>query len=230
MENSQATIKWYEVERSLVYARCDLRSIYAKVYYAAMGELPDGISHDDLDAETRLAKGEISERELFFDGLLDVYNGLNYAWATRGFCMNIAEREGGIIFEVSTPTEGAFAALVPTAISEQGDVARIGARPISLTPVRIALQVAFEKLTNICYRLSLLPGVSSPEKIERPRGLTEESHPTTFDEEEFELWLAMVYSHVNEAWNSRFDKGFVSDSEEIRKRHLYPREVQPRGR
>ncbi len=213
------------MEKSLVYARCDLRSIYARVYFAAMGELPDGISRDDLGAETRLAKGEFTERELFFDGLLDVYNGLNYAWATRGFCMNIAEREGGIMFEVSTPTEGVFEALVPIAISEPRDVAQIGDRPISLTPVRVALQVAFEKLTNICYRLSLLPGVSSPEKIERPKGLDEDGHSTTFDEEEFELRLAMVYSRVNEAWNSRFDKGFVSNPEAIRKSRLFPREV-----
>ena len=230
MENSQATIKWYEVEKTLVYARCDLRSIYARGYFAAMGELPDGISRDDLDAETRLAKGEFTERQLFFNGLLDVYNGLNYAWATRGFCMNIAEREGGIMFEVSTPTEGAFEALVPIAISEPRDVAKIADRPISLTPVRVALQVAFEKLTSICYRLSMLPGVSSPEKIECPKGLAEESHPISFDEEEFELRLAMVYSHVNEAWNSRFDKGVVSDPEEHRKRRLFPREVLPRGR
>ena len=225
MKYTQTTIKWYQVERDLVATLCELRTLYARVQFAETGALPDGIVRNDLDKDVKLEQGEVSEREFFFDGILGVYHGLNYAWATRSFNMNVAERVGGISFQVSTPTEGTFAALVPAVVQKRVGALKISDRPISLTPVRLALQAAFEKLTLLCYRISLLPGVQSPEKIEKPEGFDDSVDSQSFDEEDLELHLAMVYAHLNEAWNCRFDKVCASSPEEVRARREYPREV-----
>ncbi len=225
MGTSQTTIKWYQVERNLVATLGELRTLYARVYFAEQGELPDGIVRDNLDEDIKLERGNISERELFFDGLLGVYQGLNYVWATRRLCMSVAENVGGISFRVATPTEGAFAAIVPAVEQKRGDALKISDSPISLTPVRLALQAAFEKLTHLCYRISLLPGVQSPEKIEKPEGFDDSVDSQSFDEEDLELHLAMVYARLNEAWNCRFDKAPVTSPKEVRKRREYPFEV-----
>ena len=225
MKYTQTIIKWYQVERDLVATLCELRTLYARVQFAETGALPDGIVRDDLDKDVKLERGNISERELFFDGLLGVYQGLNYVWATRRLCMSVAENVGGISFQVSTPTEGAFAALVPAVVQKRVGALKIGDRPICLMPVRLALQAALEKLTHLCYRISLMPGVQSPEKIEQPEGFDDSLGSQSFDEEDLELHLAMVYARLNEAWNSRFDKAPVTSPEEVRSRRKFPREV-----
>lgn len=218
----QQIMQWNQIEETLLATLGDLRDIYARVYFADMGELPEGIDGDELDPETSLAHGDVTERELFFSGLLPVYQGLNYAWSTRRIDIGQMEREGGG-FSVRTPTDGAFAELCPSNAEMLGPVPKIGEAPISLMLVRINLQSAFRKLKTLCYLISLLPGVETT--MERPDGLREGIEEESFGEADFERRLARIYGYVNEAWNSRHDKTFVSEPEEARKRRLSPREV-----
>lgn len=223
MEKQNPTMQWGQTEQSLLAALLDLQDIYAKVHFADMGELPEGINMDDLNPDTTLEKGDISEKDLFFSGLSQVYGDLNYAWVTRHIDMEKAEREGGVFFSVTTPTDGVFAALVPELYARYDYLPKIGDRPVSLTQVRIPLQIALQKLTTLCYLISLLPGVET--KMERPKGLSEGVESEPLDEAEFERRLVIIYGCVNEAWNSRHDKEFVSDPGEVRKRRLFPCEV-----
>ncbi len=225
MEEEMQNIQWEQVEESLVATLYDLQSIYARVYFADKGELPEGIARDDLNEGTRLRKGEISERELFLDGLLAVYNGLNYTWSTRCIDLARAEREGGVMFQISTPTEGAFVSLVPALPPERNRSRNLGDKPITLTPVHMALHEALSKLETLCFRVSLLPEVDPAVWIDCPDELAKCDECRPFEEEDLELHLAMVYCRVNEAWNKRFDKTPVSLPGKIRQRRLYPQMI-----
>ena len=223
MNSPEDPLQWNQIEEALVAARHDLCETYARVYFAATGELPDCVAREDLDENTKLEKGAISEREFFFDGLNGIYLGLNYAWSTRHIDIEKMEREGGG-FQIATPTDGTFSVLVPAILSPRRGRLKISGRPISLNPVRMSLLVALRKLTDLCYRVSLLPEVFPPEKIERPKDLDATARLHPFEEEDLELRLAMVYSHLNEAWNRRFDATFKTNTEEVKRRHKFPRE------
>ena len=200
MENNE--MQWNQTAGLLASTLKDLQRLYARICFADLGKLPEGIGQDDIGAETRLERREVPEKELFFDGLLGIYHGLNYAWATRHVDLTSAERDGGASFEVSPPTDGSFTGLVPANLPGKGAPTRIGDRPVSLPRVRVDLHTVVRTLAILCYRLSTLPGVEV--KIERPKGLDAEVEKQPFDEAEFELLMFRVYSRLNEAWNCRF--------------------------
>ena len=222
MESQNPTMQWNQIEETLLVTLGDLRDIYARMYFADMGELPEGIRREDLDSEASLAQGDVTERELFFSGLLPVYQGLNYAWSTRRIDVAKLEEVGGG-FAVGTPTEGAFSELRPSDAEMRGPLPKIGEAPVSLMLVRINLQSALRKLTTLCYLISLLPEVGAT--MARPDGLREGIDEEPFREADFERRLAIIYGYVNEAWNSRHDKTFISEPDGARKRRLFPREV-----
>lgn len=221
MENNE--MQWNQTAGLLASTLQDLKHLYASVYCADIGELPEEFGKDAIGQEAKQERREIPERELFFDGLLGIYHGLNYAWATRRIDLEKAEREGGLAFEVGVPTEGAFAKLVPTEKVGRADSTKIGDKPVSLPTVRSSLQMAVCKLGSLCYRLSSFPGVDV--KAVRPKGFDPDAEKKPFDEAEFELRLFQIYSSLNEAWNCRFENGWSHDPETVDKNCEYPLEV-----
>ena len=216
-------MQWNQTAGLLASTLKELRDLYARVYFADLGELPDEIGQGGIGQDTKLARREVTEKELFFDGLLGIYHGLNYAWATRHIDLEKAEREGGVSFKVCPPTDGAFAKLVPTEKVGRADSTKIGDKPVSLPTVRSSLQMAVCKLGSLCYRLSSLPGVDV--KAVRPDGFDPDAEKKPFDEAEFELRMFQIYSSLNEAWNCRFENGWSYDPETVDKNSEYPLEV-----
>lgn len=225
MENNE--MQWNQTAGLLASTLQDLKRLYASVYCADLGELPEEFGKDTIGQETTQERREIPERELFFDGLLGIYHGLNYAWATRRIDLEKAENEGGVSFKVCPPTDGAFAKLVPANMQGKDVTPPIGDKPVSLPTVRIYLKMAVRKLAALCYRLSVHPGVAI--KIERPKGLDAGAEEKPFDEAEFEARLSRVYGWLNEAWNDRFDNGWSQDPGTADKSCQYPTEVLSQG-
>ena len=221
MENNE--MHWNQTTGLLASTLGALRDLYARIHFADLGVLPAEIERNEIGPETRQERREVTEKELFFDGLLGIYHGLNYAWATRRIDLKRAEREGGVSFKVSPPIEGVFARLVPVNLPGHVAAPRIGDRPVSLPQVRIALQMAFRKLTNLCNRLYMLPGVEI--KVRRPKGNDAGVGEQAFDEAEFEQRLFRVYGWLNEAWNCRFEKVWSNDPESADRNCTYPPEV-----
>lgn len=221
MENNE--MQWNQTAGLLASTLQNLKSLYARIYFADLGKLPEEFEYDAIVQETMKERREIPERELFFDGLLGIYHGLNYAWATRRIDLEMAEREGGVSYEVGVPTEGAFAKLVPANMQGKDVTPPIGDKPVSLPTVRMPLQMAMCKLGSLCYRLSSLPGVDV--KAVRPEGFDLDAEKKPFDEAEFELRMFWIYSRLNEAWNGRFENGWSHDSETVNKSCEFPQEV-----
>ncbi len=221
MENNE--MQWNQTAGLLASTLQDLKRLYAQICCADLGELPEEFEYDAIGQETTQDRREVTEKELFFDGLLGIYHGLNYAWATRRIDLEKAEREGGVSFEVRVPTEGVFAKLVPADCHGQVGTSQIGDKPVSLPTVRSSLQMAVCKLGSLCYRLSSLPGVDV--KAVRPKGFDPDAEKKPFDEAEFELRLFQIYSSLNEAWNCRFENGWSHDPERVDKNCEYPLEV-----
>ena len=213
-------MQWNQTAGLLASTLKELRDLYARVYFADLGELPDEIGQGGIGQDTKLARREIPEKELFFDGLLGIYHGLNYAWATRHIDLKKAENEGGVFLKVCPPTDGVFAKLVPADLPGKDVTPQIGDKPVSLSTVRIDLQMAVRKLAALCYRLSVHSGV--PIKIKRPKGLDAGAEEKPFDEAEFEARLFRVYSWLNEAWNGRFNNGWSQDPGTADKSCQYP--------
>ena len=221
MENYE--MQWNQTAGLLASTLDALHDLYARIHFADLGELPVETGRDEIGPETELERREVSEKELLFDGLLGIYHGLNYAWATRRIDLKRAERECGVSFKVSPPMDGVFAKLVPANHPSQVETPLIGESPVSLPRVRIALQMAFRKLTNICNRLYMLPGVEI--KVRRPKGNDAGVGEQAFDEAEFEQRLFRVYGWLNEAWNCRFEKVWSNDPESADRNCTYPPEV-----
>lgn len=221
MENNE--MQWNQTAGLLASTLQDLKRLYAQICCADLGELPEEFGKDAIGQETTQERREISERELFFDGLLGIYHCLNYAWATRHIDLKNAESEGGVAFEVGVPTEGAFAKFVPMGKVGRADSTKIGDKPVSLPTVRSSVQMAVRSLGSLCYRLSSLLGVDV--KAVRPEGFDPDAEKKPFDEAEFELRLFQIYSSLNEAWNCRFENGWSHDPETVDKNCEYPLEV-----
>lgn len=229
MENTWTTLQIDQIGKTLASTLGDLRSLYARVHYAETGSLPEGVSREDLVGEVKLEQGDISEEELFMDGLNGVYLGLDYAWTTRFIDMEKAEEEGGLAFRIAHPTDGIFAALVPDAILGRDDPVKFTGKPISLTPVRMALLIASEKLASLLCRIAQLPEEEKIEVVKDGNETCVRTQIVPYDENDFAKRLAQVYAYINMAWNSRFDKRPVSSPEEVRLRSMYPRETLRTG-
>lgn len=233
MNNTWQTIQLDQTEKMLASTLGDLRSLYARVLYAETGSLPEGICREDLVGEVKLEQGDISEKELFIDGLNGVYLGLNFAWATRHVDYNaaqtVAEKVGWISFHVAKPRSGAFASLVPDTIPDRDEPLAFTDKPVSLAPVRVALQIASEKLTSLVCRIAQLPEEEKIEEVKKDNDTCVRTQIKPIDENDFAKRLAQVYAYVNMAWNSRFDKRPVSSPEEVRLRSMYPRETLRTG-
>ena len=225
MENTWTTLQLDQIGKTLASTLGDLRSFYARVHYAETGSLPEGISREDLVGEVKLEQGDISEEELFMDGLNGVYLGLDYAWTTRFIDMEKAEEEGGLAFRIAHPTDGIFAALVPDAFLGRDESVKFTDKPVSLTPVRVALRIASEKLASLVCRIAQLPEEEEIEVVKDGNDTCVRTQIVPYDENDFAKRLFKVYEHVNMAWNSRFDERPVSSPEEMLRRCKFPKEI-----
>lgn len=229
MENSWPTLQLDQIGKTLSATLGDLRSLYARVHYAETGRLPEGVSRDDLVGEVKLEQGDISEEELFMGGLNGIYLDLDYAWTTRFIdieaAQTVAERVGWISFHITTPTCGAFASLVPDAIPDRGESFNFTNKPVSLTPVRVALQSASEKLTSLVCRIAKLPEEKIIEADKKGNETCVRTQIVPPDENDFAKRLSKVYAYVNMAWNSRFNETPVSAPDDVKSRCMFPSNV-----
>lgn len=229
-------IDWNRICKSLVYAKERLAEMYVEVYAKDLGEWPGEVDADlvgelDRRGRGRARKGKFGEQALWW-GLYQIYGSANFAWKVCDAGLHGRKRIGICSFH-EFPVVGEFAKLLPDGDCDDAGQVRLDDRhrngsrdrPVSLLTVRIALQMALRKLTALCYRISLLPGVETPEgKIKRPKGLPDGFEETPFGAAELETRLVRVYSRLDEAWNGRFDKTFATDPDEVGKRTLFPRE------
>ena len=89
---------------------------------------------------------------------------------------------------------------------------------VSLTPVRIFLQMARRKLNILCYLVAKELG----EDWARPNGLYPKIGTRPLIEKDFARRMHRVYVELNMAWNSRKDKTFATSMRTIDRRRLFP--------
>lgn len=218
---------WNRFCKKLSEARIFLARLYSEVHVKAMGEWPADVNVAELDVADcpeRPRKGRIAETMLW-NGMHNVYGLLNMAWKLYRFDVRGEDVKLRPVHFEEFPATGQFAELIPVE-DEAERVAASGTsdRPVSPTPVRIALQSALRKLTILRDRVSRLPGIEARGRIERPKDLLASAEAEPIGEAEAERRLFRIYSILNEAWNGRFDKTFATDPDEIRKSRLFPSE------
>ena len=94
-------------------------------------------------------------------------------------------------------------------------------RRISLSPVRLGIQMANRKLDILCYLVAKELGNDLPQKIVRPKGLKAEVDQQSLTEKAFARRLHRIYVELNMAWNGRRDKTFVTNKRAICRRLVF---------
>ena len=89
---------------------------------------------------------------------------------------------------------------------------------VSLTIVRLPVQMAQRKLNTLCYLVAKELG----EEWARPKGLYPEIDAQLLTEKDFARRMHRIYVEMNMAWNSRKDKTFVTGTRAIQRRRYFP--------
>jgi len=217
------TLTWKPIFRNLEETYVELKHLHCRLFYLAFGELPDDVAGDGA-CKAGLAKSErrdpFTERGLYVS-LDHAFHHLNWAWNVRRTpedrVWHFTEKEFNRWSKFPKTRE--FAALWPSEKSNRRGPGKLGDRKVSLTPVRVSIQMAWRKLGILCARIA--------------KGIGEDSswHPCPdgegdavaqpLTEREFALRMHRIYAKLNYAWNSRHDKSFVVGPHAILRRRCF---------
>lgn len=219
-------LTWKPILFNLTEARGEIRDIHCRLHFLQFGELPEEEEPSPGDArdakyiaylERQEKRNPFNELTLFF-GLEHAYHHLNWAWNCRRtpedrvwhFTDSDADRWNRL------PDTAAFADLWPSDRSVKENMAGLRGK-VSLTPPRIALQMASIKLNTLCYLVAKELG----EAWTRPKGLRLEIGAQPLTEKDFAHRMHRIYTELNTAWNSRRDKTFVIGKHAIDRRRRF---------
>ena len=240
-------LTWKPMQFNLREAYGELRELHNRLYYLEFGQLPVEEAEDDgykTWIADRLTKHIFNEVSLYVS-LDHAYHHLNWAWNARRtpeervwhFTDRDWKRWGK--FPKSKP----FADLWPP----KDDVRRRAQDPqhwkIHYCPVRVHVQLAQQKLGILCALVDREVGGTPPpvpdartailllagRKVEEiPTGDTyitaekADATPAHLTEREFARRMHKIYAELNQAWNSRRDKTFVTKISAIQRRKYFP--------
>ena len=217
-------LTWKPILSNLTEALGEIRGLHRLLHFLEFKEVPeeDNPSPDDADLmawlERRERRNPFNVPALFI-GLEHAYHHLNWAWNCR---RTQEERvwhftKNDSIRWTRFPDTAVFAGLWPENREVKGHVDKLRGK-VSLTPVRIFLQMARRKLNSLCYLVAKELG----EDWARPKGLNPETGAQPLAEKDFARRMHRIYVELNMAWNSRKDKTFATGRRAIESRRLFP--------
>ncbi len=224
------TLSWKPILSNLSEAYGELTGLYCRLHFMAFGEMPDNCQ-DDGSYKAWLEKREkehpFTEMTLFVS-LDHAYHHLNWAWNIRRtpeeriwhFTQESARKWGKF------PKTRDFSDLWSPITTRKIIKEMLSFRKISLTPVRVRIQMAQWKLGILCRRVEKEVEIYSSIGNTRPKisNLDIDSQPLS--EKEFAKRMHRIYAELNMAWNSRKDKTFVIKSYAIQRRRYFPKIFQ----
>jgi hypothetical protein len=225
------TLTWKPILSNLEEANGELRRLHWQLHYLTFGELPsDCPRRHDSSYVAWIARD--LERHPFDEGRLFVcmehaFHHINWAWncrhAPEDRIWNFTERDANRWTKF--PDAADFADLWPqdrTIRFRKDDCELFGSsRRISLSPVRLGIQMANRKLDILCYLVAKELGNDLPQRIVRPKGLKAEVDQQPLTEKAFARRLRQIYVELNMAWNGRRDKTFVTNKRAICRRLVF---------
>ena len=220
------TLSWKPILSNLSEAYGELTGLYCRLHFMAFGEMPDNCQ-DDGSYKAWLEKREkehpFTEMTLYVS-LGHAYHHLNWAWNIRRipderiwhFTKEAARKWGKF------PKTRDFSDLWSSTTSTKKIKDKPRSRKISLTPVRVRIQMAQWKLGILCRRVENEAKINSSIGNTRLKRLNEDVDSQPLSEKEFAKRIHQIYAEMNMAWNSRKDKTFVIKSYAIHCRRYFP--------
>ena len=220
------TLSWKPILSNLSEAYGELKGLYCRLHFMAFGEMPDNWQ-DDGSYKAWLEKREkeqpFTEMTLFVS-LDHAYHHLNWAWNIR---RTPEERIWHFTQESARkwdkfPKTREFSDLWSSTTSTKKIKDKPISRKISLTPVRVRIQMAQWKLGILCHRVEKEVENNSSIGNSRPQWSNVDVDSQPLSEKEFAKRIHQIYAEMNMAWNSRKDKTFVIKSYAIHRRRYFP--------
>ena len=220
------TLSWKPILSNLSEAYGELTGLYCRLHFMAFGEMPDNWQ-DDGSYKAWLEKREkehpFTEMTLYVS-LDHAYHHLNWAWNIRRtpeeriwhFTQESARKWGKF------PKTKVFSDLWSPTTSPKIIKDKPRFRKISLTPMRVRIQMALWKLGILCHRVENEAKINSSIGNTRLKRLNEDVDSQPLSEKEFANRMHRIYAEMNMAWNSRKDKTFVIKSYAIHRRRCFP--------
>ena len=220
------TLSWKPILSNLSEAYGELKNLYCRLHFMAFSKMPDNWK-DDGSYKAWLEKREkeqpFTEMTLFVS-LDHVYHHLNWAWNIRRtpdehiwhFTQESARKWGKF------PKTRDFSDLWSPTASTKIINDKPRSRKISLTPVRVRIQMTQWKLGILCRRVEKEVEINSSIGNTRPKMSNLDIDSQPLSEKEFAKRMHRIYAEMNMAWNSRKDKTFVIKSYAMQKRRYFP--------
>ena len=215
-------LTWKTILSNLSEAYRELKDLHACLYYLTFGKLPDDWPDNDGSYKAFLERRE--KRHLFTEyslyiSLEHAFYHLNMAWNTRRtsvqrYSVNLPDRWHRF------PKTRDFLDLWPSRTGCKKGKAEPGFRKISLTPVRVSIQMAQQKLGILCNLVEreLGEGLQQNGGPSCPKG---DAAIQPLTEKEFARRMHRIYAELNTAWNSRRDRTFVIETHAIQRRKCF---------
>ena len=218
-------LTWKPILANLSEAYDELDELHARLYYLAFGEVPDKWKDDDSCKEyieERDKRHPFTESALHAS-LRHAYHHLNWAWNVRRTqeerVWKCAEKDFSRWSKF--PKGKWFGDLWTAKVAGNGSMADPAFRKVSLTPVRVSIQMALRKLGILCRLVAKEVGENTRWSV-IPEGQNAEVGAKPLTEKEFAQRMHRIYAELNTAWNSRRDKTFVIDHRAILRRRCFP--------
>ena len=222
--NDMITLSWKPILSNLSEAYGELKNLYCRLHFMAFGEMPDNWK-DDGSYKAWLEKREkehpFTEMTLYVS-LDHAYHHLNWAWNIRRIqeerILKCDEKD----FKIwsNFPKTMLFAGLWPSKDVMKGCDKKVGCRKVSITPVRVHLLTAQQKLGILCKLVAKeIEGNLSQGNSQVDLNADNSMPPLT--EKEFSHRMYRIFEELNMAWNSRKDKTFVRKFHAMQNRRYF---------
>ena len=216
-------LTWKPILSNLRAALGEIDGTYLRLYFLDLGELPDDCPRSGdasyLDLLKRQEERNPLDEMTLFASFEHAYHHLNWAWNCRRTpekrVWRCADNDAGRWTRF--PDTAVFADLWPENREVKGHVNTLRGK-VSLTPVRIFLQMVRRKLNILCYLVAKELG----EDWARPKGLYPEIGTQPLAEKDFARRMHRVYVELNMAWNGRKDTTFATTKSAVARRRLFP--------
>ena len=216
-------LTWKPILANLREALEELEGSYLRLYFLDLGELPDDSPRfgdaSYIDLLKRQEERNPFDEMTLFASFEHTYHHLNWAWNCRRTPEERVRRcaDNDASRWIRFPDTAVFSDIWPQNKEVKGHMDQLGGK-VSLTPLRIFLQMARRKLNILCYLVAKELG----EDWTRPKGLYPEIDAQPLAEKDFARRMHRVYVELNMAWNSRKDKTFATSKCAIARRRLFP--------
>ena len=225
------TLTWKTIRSNLSEALGELRKLDCRLWYLFSGEVPEDWGDDDGSHKAWLARQEQNcpFTEFSLHTSLDhAYYHLNLAWNSRRTPLEPYKNCSDRTYRrwSGCPKTREFADLWPKKDVRKRLRKEPGFRKVSLTPVRVHIKMAVQRLDILCYLVAKEAGEDSAWSIP-PKNLDPNVDKLPLTERDFAERMHLIYEMLNHAWNRRRDKTYFIAKYAIPRRKLFPPAFMP---